>query len=94
MDEVKAGTKDLHFIEVMTCPGGCVAGGGQPIDADNDAIRSRLQALYKLDDQADKRTSHSNEAVQRLYKDFLGEPLHGKSHELLHTNYGMRKVIR
>ena len=94
LDEVKSGTKDLHFIEVMTCSGGCVAGGGQPIDADSTKIRARLRALYRLDDQAESRTSHSNEAVQRLYQDFLGEPLHGKSHDLLHTSYTKREVIR
>jgi NADP-reducing hydrogenase subunit HndD len=85
--DVREGRKELHFIEVMTCPGGCVNGGGQPIDADTDKVRARLKGLYKLDSKAASRTSHSNESVQRLYKEFLGKPLGEKSHHLLHTSY-------
>ena len=71
----RPGRSDLHFIEVMTCPGGCIAGGGQPLAVDPDAVRARMQALYKIDREETCRTSHSNESVQRLYQEFLGEPL-------------------
>ena len=94
LDDVKAGRKDVHFIEVMTCPGGCVGGGGQPRDLNAEAIRSRLKGLYKLDAQAANRTSHTNESIQRLYTDFLGKPLGEKSHTLLHTHYAARDVIK
>ena len=93
LDEVRAGRKELHFIEVMTCPGGCIAGGGQPLGADLDAVRARMQALYTIDSDEPVRTSHNNLSIQRLYKEFLGEPLSHKSHELLHTNYAEREVV-
>ncbi len=93
LEEVKAGRSDLHFIEVMTCPGGCIAGGGQPYSTDQDAVRSRMQALYRIDREEDIRTSHANPDVRRLYDEFLGEPLSEKSHHLLHTHYARREVV-
>ena len=93
LDEIKAGRSDLHFVEVMTCPGGCIAGGGQPLRADIDAVRARMQTLYTIDRDETVRTSHSNEGVQRLYKEYLGEPLSEKSHEILHTEYTKREVV-
>jgi NADP-reducing hydrogenase subunit HndD len=93
LDQIRAGRKDLHFIEVMTCPGGCVAGGGQPLQTNHQAVRTRMQALYSIDAQEAARTSHSNPAVQRLYTEFLGKPLGHKSHELLHTRYAPREAI-
>jgi NADH-quinone oxidoreductase subunit G/NADP-reducing hydrogenase subunit HndD len=91
LDQIRAGRNDLHFIEVMTCPGGCVNGGGQPITGNPEAIRSRMKALYNIDEHAPVRTSHSNEAVQKLYAEFLGKPLGEKSHHLLHTQYTNRE---
>lgn len=93
LDQIRAGRNDLHFIEVMTCPGGCIGGGGQPIGTDRRAVASRLQALYEIDDREQARTSHGNQSVQRLYDEFLGKPLGHKSHELLHTRYGKREVL-
>ncbi|MFZ4394724.1 MAG: NADH-dependent [FeFe] hydrogenase, group A6 [Kiritimatiellia bacterium] len=92
LEEIKAGRKDLHFIEVMTCPGGCINGGGQPIGADLAAVRARMKALYRIDGDAPVRVSHKNQQVQRLYAEFLGKPLGHKSHELLHTSYAKRDV--
>jgi iron only hydrogenase large subunit-like protein len=93
LEEVKAGRDDIHFIEVMTCPGGCIAGGGQPLGADPEAIRARMQALYGIDREEHLRTSHRNQSVQRLYDEFLGEPLGHRSHELLHTEYEERETV-
>jgi iron only hydrogenase large subunit-like protein len=93
LDEIRAGHSDLHFIEVMTCPGGCIAGGGQPLGTDLTAVRGRMQGLYQLDCQETVRTSHSNAAVQRLYNEFLGKPLGHQSHRLLHTGYAKREVL-
>jgi NADP-reducing hydrogenase subunit HndD len=93
LDQVRAGRKDLHFIEVMTCPGGCIAGGGQPIGTDSNAVKARMQALYQIDRDAALRVSHKNEAVQRLYEEFLGQPLGERSHHLLHTHYHQRDVL-
>ena len=93
LDEIRAGRDDLHFIEVMTCPGGCINGGGQPIDMNMDAVKARMAALYQLDAEARLRTSHSNPSIMRIYKEFLGDPLGPVSHRLLHTKYMERKVL-
>ncbi len=93
LDQLKAGRKDLHFIEVMTCPGGCINGGGQPLKADMEAVKSRMQALYKIDREEQLRVSHRNKWVLRLYEEFLGKPLGETSHRLLHTHYAKRDVL-
>lgn len=93
LDEIKAGRQRLHFIEVMTCPGGCIAGGGQPLHTNKDAVRTRMQSLYKIDRDEPLRTSHGNQAIARLYKEFLGEPLGHMSHKLLHTHYTKREAM-
>jgi iron only hydrogenase large subunit-like protein len=93
LEEIRAGRKDLDFIEVMTCPGGCINGGGQPIKADALALRARMQALYKIDQTEKIRVSHKNSYVQRLYAEFLGKPLGEKSHRLLHTHYEPREIF-
>ncbi len=93
LDQVRAGRDDLHFIEVMTCPGGCINGGGQPIGANLDAVRARMQSLYTIDANEPVRTSHHNESIRRLYAEFLGKPLGETSHHLLHTHYTERGVV-
>ncbi|MBN2708660.1 MAG: iron hydrogenase small subunit [Calditrichaceae bacterium] len=93
LEEIKAGRNDLHFIEVMTCPGGCIAGGGQPFNTDQKKITARMQALYSIDQNEITRASHLNKAVADLYKDFLEKPLSERSHQLLHTHYSEREVM-
>lgn len=95
MEKVKNGTADYHFIEIMGCPGGCVNGGGQPIQhavVRNfvDLIARRAAALYEADKDMPLRKSHESEAVKRLYAEFLGEPGSHKAHEVLHTSYVAR----
>jgi NADH-quinone oxidoreductase subunit G/NADP-reducing hydrogenase subunit HndD len=93
MEEIKAGRNDLHFIEVMTCPGGCINGGGQPLGANMESVKARMAALYNIDREDHLRVSHKNTEVARLYKEFLGAPLGHLSHELLHTHYHKREVM-
>jgi len=93
LDEVRADRRQLHFIEVMSCPGGCIGGGGQPLGRNGTALRARLQALYRIDRDAALRAAHRNPDVQRLYREFLGEPLSSRCHELLHTHYHAREVV-
>ena len=95
MEKVKNGTADYHFIEIMGCPGGCVNGGGQPIQ--HAVVRNfvdlrarRAAALYEADKDMPLRKSHESEAVKRLYAEFLGEPSSHKAHEVLHTSYVAR----
>lgn len=92
LDEIRNGRRDIHFIEVMACPGGCIAGGGQHIGADENAIKARLKSLYDIDDRDSIKVSHKNPEIMELYSKFLGEPLGHKSHELLHTTYEKRNV--
>lgn len=87
MEQVQNGTSPYDFIEVMACPGGCIGGGGQPIGTTNAVRRKRMAALYEIDRKLPIRKSHENPVIQVLYRDFLGEPLKGKAHELLHTTY-------
>lgn len=95
MEKVKNGTADYHFIEIMGCPGGCVNGGGQPIQ--HAVVRNfvdlrarRAAALYEADKDMPLRKSHESEAVKRLYAEFLGEPGSHKAHEVLYTSYVAR----
>ncbi len=94
LDKVNKGEKNYHFIEVMACPGGCINGGGQHIGASEEAIQSRMNALYDIDDKETIKVSHKNPEIIKLYQDFLGKPLGHKSHELLHTHYAKREVLK
>ena len=90
---VKSGKlNDYHFIEVMACPGGCVNGGGQPHvsaeDSDKMDIRAiRASVLYNQDKNLEKRKSHQNSALLKMYETYMGTPGHGRAHELLHMKY-------
>ncbi len=102
LDEIRAGTSKYHFIEIMGCPSGCVAGGGQPYvkpcflpneDADIlDTFRTkRASALYQEDESKTLRVSHKNPQIIELYNAYLGEPNSHKAHELLHTVYAAKE---
>jgi len=93
LEEITNGRNDLHFVEVMACPGGCVAGGGQPIHADNDHTRARTKAIYDIDDKESIRFAHRNPSVISLYENLLGKPLSETSISLLHTSYEKREVM-
>lgn len=87
---------DVHydFVEVMACPGGCVGGGGQPIHDGLELATTRSQNLRALDTNAKLRFSHENQAVAKLYEEFLEKPLSHKSHMLLHTNHNAWEMPR
>ncbi|MBU8912435.1 MAG: [FeFe] hydrogenase, group A [Spirochaetales bacterium] len=93
MRAVRSGERTYHFVEVMTCPGGCIGGGGQPRFT-TDAVRlARINAIYREDEGKPHRKSHENPDVLELYASFLGQPLGEKSHHLLHTNYEARARV-
>jgi NADH-quinone oxidoreductase subunit G len=83
-----------HFIEVMACRGGCVAGGGQPYATTDEVRAQRIAGLYTDDEQSAIRCSHQNPEIQQIYKEYLGAPLSEKSHHLLHTTYTERKIYK
>ena len=99
MDKVKDGTADYTFIEIMGCPGGCINGGGQPVQSATvrnftDLKALRAKALYENDKNRPQRKSHENEDVKKVYAEFLGEPNSHKAHELLHTTYVARPMFK
>ncbi len=98
LDDIRAGKSEYQFIEIMGCPGGCIAGGGQPYvrpcflpnegtDILDTYKEKRAAALYKEDESKTYRFSHRNPQIIELYKEYLGEPNSHKAHELLHTTY-------
>ncbi len=92
-ERARRGEAEYHFIEVMTCPGGCIGGGGQPRMTDNSVRLARIQAIYREDEGRPLRKSHDNPAITAIYSEFLGPPLSEKSHELLHTKYVARRRV-
>jgi len=92
LEDIELGKSHFHAIEIMSCPGGCIGGGGQPYHHGNaDILIKRQQALYTEDELKVIRKSHENPDILKLYAEFLGKPLSEKSHKLLHTNYFNRK---
>lgn len=81
---------NYHFIEIMTCPGGCIGGGGQPISCDETRIEKRMNGIYTIDKERKIRRSHENPAIKKLYDDYLGKPLSERAHKLLHTHFHKR----
>lgn len=94
LEAVKAGTLNLHFIEVMTCPEGCVSGGGQPkllMELDRpEAYAARREATFAHDRALPYRKSHENPAIKKIYDEFLEEPNSHIAHHLLHTGYCLK----
>ncbi len=79
-----------HFIEIMACPGGCIAGGGQPLPVNEEIIAKRMEAIYEEDRLLPLRKSHENPIVKKIYKDYLDHPLSKKAEMILHTYYTPR----
>jgi iron-only hydrogenase group A len=92
LEEIEKGTSPYTFIEVMTCPGGCLGGGGQPIPTTNEIRMKRAASIYAEDAHKGLRKSHENPEIKYLYDHFLKEPLGKLSHHLLHTKYVERGV--
>ncbi len=93
LEAVRRGEKNVHFIEIMGCPGGCIGGGGQPyagqdaVPMDRELMAKRASALYGIDKAKEHRCSHQNEHIQKLYDDYLEKPGSHRAHKLLHTHY-------
>ena len=85
--------EEFHFIEIMTCSGGCIGGGGQPRFTTDEIRKKRMQAIYKEDEGKELRKSHNNPEIIRIYEEFLGKPLGEQSHHLLHTKYQKRDRV-
>ena len=96
LEKIKSGEKQYHFVEVMTCPGGCIGGGGQPKDImkDADQVRKeRIASLYQRDEQMQLRKSHENPQIKQIYEEFYGKPLSEMAEKMLHTSYEDKSEI-
>ncbi|HTY10803.1 MAG TPA: NADH-dependent [FeFe] hydrogenase, group A6 [Bacteroidota bacterium] len=93
LEQIERKESPYAFIEIMTCPGGCLGGGGQPIPTTWDIRKKRAESIYKEDAGKPVRKSHENQQVAVLYKEFLKEPLGEMSHHLLHTTYTKRGLF-
>ena len=96
MDKIKAGEADYHFVEIMACPGGCVNGGGQPIQSASvrnliDIRAERAKAIYQEDEALHIRKAHRNPLIKTLYDEFFETPGSHQSHKYLHTHYKARE---
>jgi len=92
LEQIENGTSPYTFIEVMTCPGGCLGGGGQPIPTDEEIRLKRAESIYLEDKNKPIRKSHENPEIQYLHRHFLQKPLSEKAHHLLHTHYVERGI--
>jgi NADP-reducing hydrogenase subunit HndD len=93
LDMIKAGEVDFHFVEIMTCPGGCIGGGGQPRFTTDEIRQKRIEAICKEDIGKKVRKSHENPEIITIYNEYLKKPLGEKSHHLLHTEYTKREKV-
>ncbi|NMA22203.1 MAG: 4Fe-4S binding protein, partial [Spirochaetales bacterium] len=94
LDQIKDGNSPYTFIEVMTCPDGCIGGGGQPIPSTEEIRAKRIASIYEEDRHKPIRKSHDNPSIQQLYTNFLDKPLSDLSHQLLHTHYTERDAYQ
>ncbi len=97
IEQIKSGEKNYQFVEIMACPGGCINGGGQPIQSDSvrnyvDLKTIRAKALYDLDESLELRRSHESPVIKLLYDEYFDEPGKARAHRLLHTSYVKRSA--
>ena len=95
LEKVKTGEKQYHFIEIMACPGGCINGGGQPVQSAHvrnfvDLRSARASVLYNQDKGKEVRQSHENPLVKKLYDEYFEKPGSHKAHAAFHTSYKVR----
>jgi len=97
LEAVRNGEEDLHFIEFMACPGGCINGGGQPYLSDAvrnnvDVVGLRRKAIYDADRNLPIRKSYESPTIKMIYDEYFGSPGSHKAHEILHTSYVKREA--
>ena len=98
LERIESGEKFYHFVEIMGCPGGCINGGGQPVQPASvrnfvDLKTKRAAALYSEDKDKGLRKSNESPIVQKIYQEFLEKPGSLKAHHILHTSYRDRMDV-
>lgn len=92
VDDIEAGRKDFSIIEVMACPNGCINGGGQKLKPDDKCIKTRMKAIYDVDDEEMIRVAHKNPVIIQLYEQFLSNPGSARSKDLVHVERATKEV--
>ncbi len=92
--EVKEGKSKYHLIEVMSCRGGCIGGGGQITPNNTEERLKRTEKLYKLDETKSMKKAQDNPAITELYADWLSKPNSKTAHTYLHTHYTPKQRIK
>lgn len=92
IEKIKKGEADYQMVEIMACPGGCINGGGQPVQSDSvrnyvDLKAIRSKALYDYDKQCKYRCSDESPIIKTIYDEFFDAPGKPRAHKLLHTKY-------
>ncbi len=91
LEKIRKGEMEIHALEIMACPGGCLNGGGQPYTHNNtDILQKRMEAIYREDAGKPLRKSHKNPEIVKVYDEYLKKPGSHKAHDLLHTHYKKR----
>ena len=85
VNAIKKGEVHYDFVEIMSCPGGCINGGGQPYKEDAVMVEERRHVLYGLDKRDNLRFSHENPSVKQCYEEYFEKPLSHRAHEILHV---------
>jgi NADH-quinone oxidoreductase subunit G len=93
LENIKNRSKHFDFIEVMSCPGGCIGGAGQPVCFDEQTQKERTRSIYETDKSLQLHKAQENPYITELYQNLLGKPNSHEAHELLHTGYSNRKRI-
>ena len=86
LEEIEAGRREIHIVEVMACPYGCLNGGGQRQGADEKSLKSRMKILYDIDEEEIIKAAHKNPTITGLYENFLGKPNNDRDREFLHVS--------
>ena len=91
IEELRAGKRQLDYLEVMACPGGCINGGGQPIPAKEFSIRARNRAVFDMESGGQPETASDSRPAGDFYGEVLGEPGGKRARELMYTSYTLRE---
>ncbi len=94
LEDIENKKLEVHLMEVMACPNGCIAGGGQIVPQDYKAIKARMKSIYDTDKIESIKAAHQNPAIKDLYDNYLIKPLSEKSRQILHTHYSVRNVLK
>jgi len=92
LDDIRNKKTDFHFLEILTCPDGCINGGGQPLGCSEKDIKARSKTIYNIDDKETINVAEDNEKLKDIYKEYFNENKNSK--KILYTHYSKREVMQ